>query len=111
MSAPTVFLSAVTNDFGLPFLEKLRQTIQHPGIACRFRGNLEQGGRILPEKLHGEIKAASCVIHLVGPGFGFGPQDVMLPELERTPANRRGWQRGATTDDTDVHGWGSLPPP
>ncbi|MEQ1842802.1 MAG: hypothetical protein ABL994_20570, partial [Verrucomicrobiales bacterium] len=86
MSTPTVFLSAVTKDYGLPFLEELRRKIQHPGIACRFRGNLEQGAKILPEKLRDEISAADCLIHLVGPSFGFGPEDVMVPELESTPA-------------------------
>jgi hypothetical protein len=87
MSNPTVFLSAVTKDFGLPFLDRLRIAIHDElGCICRYRGNIKPGTGILPEKLRGEIESADCVIHLVGPRFGFGPTDVQQPDLERTPA-------------------------
>jgi hypothetical protein len=87
MNVPTVFLSAVTNDFGLPFLDRLRTALHDSlGCVCRYRGNLKQGTGILPEKLKGEIESADCVIHLVGPSHGFGPVDVPQADLECTPA-------------------------
>ncbi len=86
MPPPIVFLSAVTGDFGLKFLHELRVCIDDQGCHCRYRGNLKQSGMILPEKLQSEIRDASCVIHLVGPRFGYGPDDVPHPDIERTPA-------------------------
>ena len=86
MNGPTVFLSAVTGDFGMKFLDDLSRVVQNLGCICSYRGNLQQSGTILPEKLFTEIERANCVIHLVGPSFGHGPQEVMQPDLECTPA-------------------------
>lgn len=88
---PQVFLSAVTADCGSDRLKELAREIMDQGCYCVYRENLIQGGDLLPKKLEQEIKASDCVIHLVGPRFGFGPMDVEPVELERTPAGQY-WQ-------------------